>query len=349
MIKKILLFVLFVIIVGVGFLYYQLKSDIKANASTILFVIDDNKLSEEHKILHLILFRYFPNTSKINILFINDKLTILQKKIKSRTLNENYYLQEKDRIEFIKNELKKVFSNDMIIDNYINIDIDDFKDFINLFYNESFGLRDFQNDLFYNKDYLVRIISNIKFIKSVINKTNMFLFFKIIKFLKNNKDIIKTDIFSININSLKFYYALKNIKDFRFIDIPVAFKRNRIEINENFINKTEKLFLDENIDFENKNNVRLKVLNACKKQRMALKATDRLRNNDFDVFEWGSYNTYYDYSVIIDLTCNLSVSNELVNVLKCGEVLHRFDNKPFEDITIILGEDCNIYDKIDVI
>lgn len=347
MIKKLFLFALFIIIISVSFLYYQLKSDIKANTSTTLFIIDDKKISEEYKVLHLILFRYFPNMNKINILFINDNLTVIQKKIKSRTLNENYYLQKDKKIEFIKNELKKIFSENMNIDSYISVDINDFTNFINLFYNENSDFQKFQKDLFYNKDYLIRIVYNIKFVKNIINKTNMFLFFKIVKFLKNNKNIIETNISSININSLKIYYLIKNIKDLCFIDISTVFRRNRIEINETFVNKTEKFFLDQNTNFDNNDNVRLKVLNASKKQRMAMKATDKLRNNGFDVFEFGSYNKYYDYSVIIDLIGNLSVPNKLVNILKCGEVLHRFDSKPFEDITAILGEDCNIYDRID--
>ncbi len=346
MIKKILLVVLLLIIVSAAFLYYKLNSNIDMLPYTCLFVVDEHKTSDEHKILYLVLLKYFPNINKLNILFINDNMTIVQKKIKSRTLNDSYYLQKENKIEFIKGEIKKIFTDSLNIDKYISLDIDDFNKFINLL-DVNLSPAEYKNNLFDNMDYLVKIIYNIKFIKNVISKMNVRTFLKIIKFLENNRDVIKTDISSIDINLLKIYFALKRIKDICFIDIPTIEKRKRIEINENFIGQTQKMFLDENVYSKSDENIRLKVLNASKKPRMAIKAVDELRSNSFDVFEWGSYNKYYDYTMIINLTDNVLVSQKLLDVLKCGEVLYRFDKKPFEDITVILGKDCNIYDKID--
>ena len=346
MIKKIFLVILLIIIASTIFLYYKLNSNIDMPQHTCLFVVDEHKSSEEHKILYLALLRYFPNINKLNILFINDNITIIQKKIKSRTLNDSYYLQKENKIEFIKGEIGKIFTSSLIIDKYISLDVTDLNNFINIF-NENLSLDEYKNNLFDDEDYLVKIICNIKFIKNIINKMNVRTFLKIIKVLENSGDIVKTDIHSIDINPLKIYFALKRIKDICFIDIPTIEKRKRIEINENFIDQTQKMFLDEKVYSKNDENIRLKVLNASKKPRMAIKAVDELRNNSFDIFEWGSYNKYYDYTMIVNLTDNVLISQKVLDVLKCGEILYRFDKKPFEDITVILGGDCNIYDKID--
>ena len=346
MIKKILLFVLLIIITSAVFLYYKLNSNMDMPPYTCLFVLDEHKSSDEHKILYLALLKYFPNINKLNVLFINDNITIVQKKIKSRTLNDSYYLQKENKIEFIKGEIGKIFKDSLIIDKYISLNVADFNNFINMF-NENLSLDEYKNNLFDNEDYLIKMIYNIKFIKNIINKMNVRTFLKIIKFLENSGDIVKTDIHSIDVNPLKIYFALKRIKDICFIDIPTIEKRKRIEINEDFISGTQEMFLNENIFSQKDEEIRLKVLNASKKPRMAIKAVDKLRNNSFDVFEWGSCDKYYDYTVIINLTDNMSVSQKISDVLKCGEIIYRFDNKPFEDIIVILGEDCNIYDKID--
>ena len=58
-------------------------------------------------------------------------MLIIQKKVKSRSFNENYYLQKGNNNLFIKQEIKKIFTNDMIVDNYICVDVEDFKNFLN--------------------------------------------------------------------------------------------------------------------------------------------------------------------------------------------------------------------------
>ena len=251
-----------------------------------------------------------------------------------------------NKIEFIKGEIGKIFTDSFKIDKYINLDISHFNTFTNLFETD-LSLSEFKDNLFYNEDYLIEMIYNIKFIKNIINKMNMVTFFKIVKLLKENKGFVKTDIQPINISSLKIYFALKRIKDICFIDISTVEKRKRTEINEDLVIKMRELFSYENYYRENKENVRLKVLNASKKQRMAIKAVDKLRNNSFDVFEWGSYDKTYEYTIIVDLFGDMGIPAKIVDILKCGEVLHRFENKPFEDVTVILGKDCTIYDKLD--
>ena len=343
MIKKIILFVFLIIISVSLFFYYKNTSDLKSN--TTIFIVNDKKVTDDDKILHLILFRYIPKNKELKVLFIDDKITIIQKKVKSRSFNENYYLQKENKYLFIKQEIKKIFTNDMTIDNYICVDVEDFKNFLNTLDIEKNNLKELKNNLLFNEDYSIKIIYNIKFIKNIFGKINRFKFLKFLRYVKENKNLIDTDIDSVNV--LKMYLSLKNIDNICFIDIPTINKRKRMELNKDFIDKTEKMFFEDDTLPKEQDNIKVKVLNASKKQRMAIKVVDKLRNNGFDVFEWGSYSKIYDYTLILNLTENKQSALKIQNILGCGEILYRFEDKPFEDIRVIIGKDCNISDELD--
>lgn len=343
MIKKIILFVFIVIISISVFFYYKNTSDLKSN--TTLFIVNDKKISDDIKILHLILFRYIPQNKELRVLFIDDNITIIQKKIKSRSFNENYYMQKGNKNLFIKNEIKKIFTKDIFVDNYISMDIEDCKNFINILNIKDNTSEEFKNNLLLNKNYLIKIIYNIKFIRNIFRNVNRFKFLKFLKYIKENKYLIDTDLSSINV--LKVYLALKSINDICFIDVPTINKRKRIEINNDFINKTEQIFFEDNMLYKEQKDIKVKVLNASQKQRMAIKVVDKLRNNGFDVFEWGSYSKVYDYTLILNLTENKQSALKMQNILGCGEILYRFEDKPFENIRVIIGKDCNISDSLD--
>ena len=345
MIKKIFLFVFLFVIAGSLFLYYKYTEEISTNTKNFLFIVNEDKKSDEDKILHLILFRYVPKSKELKVLFINDKITIIQKKIKSRTFNENYYLQKTNANLFIENEIKKIFTKDINIDNYIAVTVENFENFIKFLNKENLLGEDFRNNLLKNNDYLLQTVYNIKFINGMFKNIDKFLFFKFLKFIKNNSGIVETDI--KNFNVLKLYLALNNIDNIYFMDVPVVNRRKRIELNKEFVEKTTELFFQETVDYSTENKLRVKVLNASKKQRMAIKVADKLRSNKFDVFEWGSYNKVYDYTVILDLVGSKEEVIKLKNVIDCGEILHRIEPKPFEDVTVILGKDCNVSDSLD--
>lgn len=343
MIKKIIFFVFIVIISISVFFYYKNTSDLKTN--TTLFIVNDKKISDDTKILHLILFRYIPQNKELKVLFIDDNITIIQKKIKSRSFNENYYMQKENRNLFIENEIKKIFTKDISVDNYISMDIEDCKKFIDVLNIKDNDSSEFKNNLLFNENYLIKITYNIKFIRNIFKNINRFEFIKFLKYIKENKHLIDTDISSINV--LKLYLALKNIDNIYFIDVPTINKRKRTELNNDFINKTEQMFFEDSILYKEQKDTKVKVLNASQKQRMAIKVVDKLRNNGFDVFEWGSYNKIYDYTLILNLTENKQSALKMQNILECGEILYRFEDKPFEDIRVIIGKDCNISDSLD--
>jgi hypothetical protein len=88
--------------------------------------------------------------------------------------------------------------------------------------------------------------------------------------------------------------------------------------------------------------VHVEVWNASGRPGLAEKISWILRQNGYDVTDWGNYSTMQKKTVIKDLTDNLRAAQKISEIIQCGEVIERYDNKRFADISIELGEDCVI-------
>jgi len=88
--------------------------------------------------------------------------------------------------------------------------------------------------------------------------------------------------------------------------------------------------------------LRIEVWNASSKGKLAEKVTWILRNQGFDVVNYGSYATRQKRTLIKDLTGDLRSAQRIASIIACGEVVTRYDDKRYVDISVTLGEDCNI-------
>lgn len=86
--------------------------------------------------------------------------------------------------------------------------------------------------------------------------------------------------------------------------------------------------------------VRVEVWNASGTNRLADTVNWMLREQGFDVVEWGTLSVVQKKTLIKDLTGNLRAAQQVAGIIGCGEVITRYDNKRFADIAVTLGEDC---------
>ena len=142
-----------------------------------------------------------------------------------------------------------------------------------------------------------------------------------------------------------YSYFLNEDKIIKFADIPTLNKRKRLEIDEDNMPKIIDFF--ENNEYNGKEELRAEVLNATNKSRLAIKAVDKIRENDFDVVDWGSSSKKYEFTTIIDLVNNYKKIKEIKEILNCGEIIFRPQERPLTDVSVFLGQDCSIYDKLD--
>ena len=182
----------------------------------------------------------------------------------------------------------------------------------------------------------------MKLINYIKTNINIFSYIKFIKNLKNNIISLKTN---FSLKDIFFLYRyLNGGKMIRYADIPTLHKRKRIEIDED--NKEKIISFLSNNYVEN-NKLKIQIFNATNKSRLALKAVDKLRENNFDVIEWKNSKHKCDLTIIFDLVDNYEQMKRIKNVLGCGEIIFVPNNLLLTDTTIFLGQDCKIYDKLD--
>lgn len=334
----------------------NISQDIKNHKNiNVLFVIKglDNL---NQNTLRLVLFQYCYKTKTSKVLCIDDRITILQKKKKSKTLNEMFFGQNEDKqIDFIKNEIELLLDNKLNIDYYIVSNTKTLQLFIRLF-DEKKIIKQLGDNYFTNwidnKDYITSIVYMIKTIKYIIANTNRYVLIDCLKFLDAGNYLITN--FKLS-DGFSLYFKIKNVdmNSIQFADMPTINKRNRIELDPAGLIKIIE-FLNEDNDIsrftQNQNDkVKIEVINASLKTRLAIKAVDKLRKNNFDIFEWGTSYKIHEYTIIFDLINSYEQSVKVKNILNSGEIIFRPVEKSFVDISVLLGKDCTIYDKLDKI
>ena len=352
MLKKIIILLIIIsIIFFVGiylYLYYKsnvIKSIKEYNDINVVFIIKNDSNKENIK-FKLFIIKYSLLDKYIKIFFIDENITILQKIIKSKTLNEMILAVKEDKqIDFTKSEIEKILDNKLKIDYYVLLDTKNLKTIIEIFSKEKDiekNLMLMDNCLNENTDRIKALSSSMKLINYIKTNINIFSYIKFIKNLKNNNIFLKTN---FSLKDIFFLYRyLNGGRTIRYADIPTLHKRNRTEVDEDnkgkFIN-----FLNNNNEQNNK--LKIQIFNATNKSRLALKAVDKLRENNFDVIEWKNSKHKCDLTIIFDLVDNYEQMKKIKNVLGCGEIIFVSNNLLLIDTTIFLGQDCKIYDKLD--
>lgn len=349
MIKK---FLLLLIVCLLGTLIYfsatsKIVKDFKEGKNiNVLFVLDDVENNENIKFF---IAKYNSLNEYIKVVFIDENITILYKTKKARILKDMILeVEPEKRTEFIESETKKLFDNKFNIDYSITLNKESFKNIIKTFSKQedlNSNMELFNICLQSDTDRDTNMVAFIKLLNYIYNNFNRFSFIKLVKNFHNGNISAKSN-FEFKDIFLLYSYFLNEDKIIKYADIPTLSRRKRIEIDED--NRTKIIDFYDNDKFINKKNyLRVEVLNATSKTRLAIKAVDKLRENDFDVVDWGSSSKKYEFTVVFDLVNNYEKIKEIKDVLNCGEIIFRPEERPLTDVSVFLGQDCNIYDKLD--
>jgi hypothetical protein len=280
--------------------------------------------------------------------FIDENITILYKDIKAKILKDMILAVDTEkRTEFIKSEAEKFFDNKLNIDYSVTLNKESFKNIIKVFSKQedlNNNLNLFDICLQSDNDRDTKMVAFIKIVNYIYNNFNRFSFIKLVKDFYHKNIVIKSN-FEFKDLFLLYSYFLNENKTIKYADIPTLNRRKRIEIDEN--NRTKIIDFYDRDDFTGENYLRVEVLNATSKIRLAIKAVDKIREKDFDVVDWGSSSKKYEFTTIFDLVNNYDKIKEIKDVLNCGEIIFRPKERPLTDVSVFLGQDCNIYDKLD--
>lgn len=86
--------------------------------------------------------------------------------------------------------------------------------------------------------------------------------------------------------------------------------------------------------------IRVEVLNGAGIDRLAVRATDRLRDLDFDVVYYGNLASFdRDSSVVIARVTDLEPARRVADALGIRRVLREPDSNLYLDATVVLGAD----------
>lgn len=348
MLKKILLLLILALLCVLIYISANSKivKDFKDGKNiNVLFILDD---VENNETIKFFVARYNSLNEYIKVVFIDENVTILYKTKKARILKDMILeVPSEKRIEFISNETKKLFNNELNIDYYVCLNNKTLKNIVNAFSKKE----DLENNLkllniISQKDNYrnVNIVATVKILNYIYNNFNRFTFIKFIKDLYNKNIIIKTN-FEVKDLFLLYAYFLDENKIIKYADIPTISRRKRIEIDTKNEDKIG-TFLSRDTVKDN-NYLKIEVLNTTNKSRLAIKAVDKIRDNNFDVVDWGASSKKYEFTTIYDLVDNYEQISKIKDILGCGEIIFKPQERPLADVTVLLGQDCSIYDKLD--
>jgi LCP family protein required for cell wall assembly len=135
-------------------------------------------------------------------------------------------------------------------------------------------------------------------------------------------------------------------KDIRLAQLPGTPKNDYWEVDaDNCTGLLDKIFPSASTTVSTGPRIRVEVWNASGKNKLAEKVNWILRQQGYDVVDWGTFSVRQKKTLIKDLTGDLRSAQHITDILSCGEVVTRYDAKRFVDISVTLGEDCTIEDR----
>ena len=193
-----------------------------------------------------------------------------------------------------------------------------------------------------------RVFRQQRFLKAVLSRlNNPFLLMRLPQVVKVVSANIQTNLTFWDI--LSGTLELKDLRasNIRLTQLPGVPNREYWEASpENCAGLLDKIFPSSGtVTAVPPARMRVEVWNASGKHRLADRVNWILRSNGYDVVEWGTLNVIQKKTLIKDLTGDLRSAQQIASILSCGEVVTRYDTKRFVDMSVILGEDCNVKEE----
>ncbi|MHB9154970.1 MAG: LCP family protein [Endomicrobiales bacterium] len=191
-----------------------------------------------------------------------------------------------------------------------------------------------------------RVYRQQRFLKAVIarfkNPAILFRFPEIMKII--SKDV-KTNLSFWDILAVAIELKDLHAKDIRLAQIPGAPRGAYWEVDtENCAGLFDKILPSTGTAVSAGPRMRVEVWNASGKNKLAEKVNWVLRQQGYDVIDYGTFTVRQKKTLIKDLTGDLRSAQKISEIISCGEVVTRYDAKRFVDISVILGEDCSVGD-----
>lgn len=335
--------ILFLVVVFTFYLFYKTSFVIKKinNNDTItcsvLLYSTGNVLPN---LLNCYQVSYNKNYNYLKVLSINTDMVLLRKYKKSKSL-KNFFYENLNKglessIENFYMGLRELLKGYKKSDFYINMS---FESFLLMMADKDLN-RMIVEDNFSNKD--LKSLNNLE----VLEHTLKLMPYKAINVFKQY-NLVNTNIPKMSFLALLTKFTTKSPL-IMFCELPVKYTTRRVELDvqnaEEFLNKV--YYVDIDADYTNKNCF-VDIKNASGKPRMAQKVTWLLRENKFDVLDWSNFNTVYKRTLIKDFKGNFRKCLDVARILKTGKILISYNNKLYYDISVYVGQDCNIYDNFD--
>ena len=296
--------------------------------------------------MDIYLVAYEKDTNLLKAASINPDTVVFRKNVRAESLKNTFYklLAKKGAGEAVKNlrtDLSEMTNGGFDADFYIVMDYANAKNLIGrdkkmraLLVNRSFEYKDLE--------YLNRL----DLIEACVNTVKGRLIRTIWRVRSNYKDF-DTNISKRALTDVLGYAKLKKCVAM-YCEVPVKYRKTRVEpdsarMRDFFENVFYGKSLAEDAKF-----LKIEIKNTTSKPRMAEKAAWHLRSLAFDVYDWVGVPGSYKTTVIKDNKGNFGAALQVAKALGVGRVITVYDGNAYADITIMIGEDCDIKDRYDV-
>ncbi|MCL2145172.1 MAG: LytR C-terminal domain-containing protein [Endomicrobia bacterium] len=320
-----------------------------------------NKLTTDKPVKFMITFhgteKFLPDTLEayyvyyerksnlLKILSVNTDIVVIRKKERARSFKYTFFKDaEKDLNAALTNFYQDVFemtNNSFVPDYYVTASFESLlqtagtnKDLHKFISEKSFTERDLQ------------CLNQLEFAQAIMKtfKTRML---SNIKNIRKNYDLLDTNISKLAFINMIMYFKMYDA-EIMFFDLPAKYTKTRVEPDkDNIVDLLYTIYYPLTDTDNTKYDGIIEIKNASGKPRMAEKAAWKLRENKFDVLEWSNHKTPYGTTLIKDYKGGYAASKEMSNILGCGKIIVSYDAKKSFSASVFIGEDCEIYDKLD--
>jgi hypothetical protein len=335
--------ILFLICIVTSYVFYKtsfIVKKIKDNDNISCSVLLYSKGSVLHDRLDCYQVIYSKNDNCLKVLSINTDMVLLSKHKKAKSLKVLFYEDFDKGLDYsIENfyiNLNEILKDYRVSDFYINMS---FESFLFMMIDKDLNHM-LLEDNFLNKD--LKLLNNLNLLEHILK----LMPFKTINIFKRYS-LINTNISKMSFLSLVAKFTIKKPL-IMFCELPVKPTKVRLEPDvqnmKEFLNKI--YYIDNDSNYNNRNCF-IDVKNASGKPRMAQRVTWLLRENKFDVLDWSNFNIVYKETLIKDFKGNFKKCLGIYKILKTGKILVSYNNKVYYDISVFVGQDCDIYDNFD--